>query len=75
MNMNAAYLLFFVLGLVKAGFFVGIVRWCLKNDMAVDDSGGGSGGTPKDPVSPYTPPHGGRRAIWKVLHKQRKPVQ
>ena len=74
--MNAAYLAFFVLGLIKAAIFIAIVRWCLKNDLAAEGpSDDGNGGEPVDPSSPYTPPNGGKRAKWKVLQRRRQAVQ
>jgi hypothetical protein len=65
------------LGLLKAAFFVAVVRWCLKNDTALDDENGSSGdGGIGNPATPYSPPDGGpARRKWKVLQRSKQDVK
>jgi len=43
------------LGIIKAVFFVWMVRWCLKNDQPEINPGDLGGGSSKEPQSPYRP--------------------
>ena len=75
MHLNYIVWLMLALGLGKAIFFVGFVRWCIKNDQNIDPgSVEGNDDTDKpNPDNPYLPAW--QRIFWRRRQPKALPLR